>query len=217
MALIFRGQGRTIAMPLLVLSAIFANGSTMAQLYDQPQLIVDPGMHTAPIRAVGVDAAGRLAVSGSTDKTVRVWSLTDGKLQRTIHMPVGPGNIGKVYAVAMSPDSDLIAVGGWMKWTAGSPSDLIYLIDTRTGKIAKQISVPTNILSLAFSYDGRYLAAGSGSLHVYDRDRQWNEEFSDWSYDGLIYGLAFSFDGRLAVACWDGKIRLYDRLSLPPH
>ena len=83
MADIFRGQGCAIARLLAplpaLLVAILVNSAAMAQLSEQPMLVVDPGMHTAPIRAAAVDAAGRLAVTGSDDKTVRLWSLTDGK------------------------------------------------------------------------------------------------------------------------------------------
>src|ERR1700751_5352650 len=70
-------------------------------LFDRPVLVVDPGMHTAPIRRASADKDGRWAVTGSHDKTIRVWSLADGVLARTIRLPAGPDNVGKVYAVAI--------------------------------------------------------------------------------------------------------------------
>jgi WD40 repeat protein len=62
-------------------------------LYDRPVLAIDPGMHTAKIQAQAVDADGRYAVTGGDDRTVRVWSVADGKLLRTIWIPVGPENV----------------------------------------------------------------------------------------------------------------------------
>jgi hypothetical protein len=66
MAGIFRGQGRTIARALLpaLLFVVVASPAALAQLYEQPVLIVDPGMHTAEITDVGVDAAGPLKSGG---------------------------------------------------------------------------------------------------------------------------------------------------------
>jgi WD40 repeat protein len=225
MAGIFRGQGSAIARSLALLPAllfaVLANAPAMAQLSEQPMLVVEPGMHTAPIKSIDMDAAGRLAVTGSHDKTVRVWSLTDGKLLQTIRMPAGPGDTGKIYAVVMSPDGDLVAAGGW---TTDAGDESIYLFETRTGKMTARIaSLHATTDSLALSSDGRYLAAGLGArsgLRVYDRDRQWTEAFRDTDYGGSIYGATFAADGRLATASWDGKVRLYDhdfKLVVPPR
>jgi len=69
-------------------------------------------MHTANITHIGVDAAGRYLVTGSDDKTVRVWELATGRLLRTLRPPIGAGDEGKIYAVAISPDGRLVAAGG---------------------------------------------------------------------------------------------------------
>ena len=42
-----------------------------ADLYLQPVLAIDPGMHTAPIRSQAVDAGEHYAVTGGSDRAVR--------------------------------------------------------------------------------------------------------------------------------------------------
>ena len=145
-------------------------------LYDRPVLAIDPGMHTAEIRAQAVDAAGRFAVTGGDDRTVRIWSIADGKLLRTIWIPVGPQNVGDIYAVAISPDGSTIAAGGWTERSDGDHP--IYLFDRESGNLIRRIGgdLPDVTHFLTFSPDGRYLAAtlsaGNG-LRVFDRDKDW--------------------------------------------
>jgi hypothetical protein len=45
----------------------------------RPFLRIEIGMHTLPISSIGVDAACRLLATASDDKTVRLWSLPEGK------------------------------------------------------------------------------------------------------------------------------------------
>jgi WD domain, G-beta repeat len=77
-----------------------------------PILRIETGMHTAAIWRIAVDAQCSLAATGSTDKTVRLWSLPTGRLLRTQRLPIGGGDLGKVGAVAVSPDGKRGAAGG---------------------------------------------------------------------------------------------------------
>jgi len=151
-------------------------------------------------------------VTGSEDKTVRIWSLADGALARTIRLPAGPGDVGKAYAVAISHDGALIAAGGWTRTMTASDSEQIYLFERAGGKLVRRIDGLPNVVNhLTFSPDGRGLAAtlGSGGIRLYDRGRDWGEAARDEDYGDQSYGAAFAPDGRLATTAVDGKVRLY--------
>src|SRR5262245_6715272 len=104
MAWVREDRRRRIAAGLLtlvitVVPAAVAAADEPSGLYEQPVLVIDPGMHAGPLIRADIDERGDFAVTGSLDKTVRIWSLKPPKLLTTLRMPSGPGNIGKIYAV----------------------------------------------------------------------------------------------------------------------
>jgi WD40 repeat protein len=175
---------------------------------EQPYLAIDGGAHTAAVNSVAVDEASKLVASASDDRTVRIWSTSDGRLQRTFILPAGPLRTGAAYAVAFQPGFGLLAAGGFTAEAVGFP---IYLLKPADGSVAAVIKGVGNATTrLAFSADGRYLAAGTQGLHIFDRSVGWAEVFHDDTYGGVVYALQFSSQGNLLVATEDGQLRLYD-------
>ena len=138
--------------------------------------VLDTGGHTGIIWDMDVSADGRYLVSGSGDRSVRIWDLVQGRCERVIPMADVSGHQGKVFAVALSPDGKTLAVGGWMGKTADDAAmGRILLLDFPEGVFAGSVqgaSGPT--YALAFSPDGRFLAAGSGdgSVRIWDVRRR---------------------------------------------
>lgn len=176
----------------------------------RPFLRLESGGHTAVIRRIAVDAAGRYLVSASEDKTARVWDAATGELLQILRPPLDNGHEGKLYAVALSPDGATVALGGWTK--AGQSSHNIYLFDRTDGRLLHRLTgLPDTIHDLAFSHDGRYLAAaldGANGIRVYRSDT-WQEVFRDSDYGAASYSVEFAGDGRLLTTADDGYLRLY--------
>ena len=188
-------------------------------------LRLDPGMHTATIRRISVSADGHLLATASHDKTVKLWALPEGKLLRTLRPPIGPGDEGKVYAVALDPAGRWVAAGGWMK--TGGEGHFITLFDAATGAVRARLGpLPNVVRDLAVSPDGTRLAAGLGSngVRVWDVARTLRGdvglEFEDREFGDDVYGLAFGpagtpAAGRLAAKSYDGHAEPPQSLGLP--
>ena len=177
--------------------------------FDTPILQLETGMHTAVIRRISVDSANRYLVTASDDKTIRVWELSSGRHLKTLRPPIGFGNSGKIYAVAISPDGSSIACGGYT-----DEFNSIYIFYRETGRIVKRIQgLPIVVNHLVYSPDGRFLAvslSGKYGMRVYST-RDYSLVSEDTDYGFLSYGADFDRNGRLATTSDDGFIRLYDR------
>ncbi|HUD88585.1 MAG TPA: caspase family protein [Xanthobacteraceae bacterium] len=177
-----------------------------------PALRIETGMHVGPIFRLSVDQACRIAVTGSLDKTIRVWSLPDARLLRTLRVPIGPGNGGKIYAAAISPDARWIAAAGWdARWEAAHEMN-VYIFDAASGALVTRVGPMGGATNhLVFSPDGRWLAAMNstgGGMKVIDT-QTWRVIAKDDSYTRDSYGAAFGSDGRLYTVADDGKLRRY--------
>ncbi|MBI2751126.1 MAG: caspase family protein [Burkholderiales bacterium] len=179
---------------------------------EAPILRTSIGAHSAPIRAIDVDSKGRYAVTAAEDKTAGVWDLESGRLLQILRPPLGPGNDGKLFAAAITPDGNMVAVGGW------SADNDVYVFDRTSGALRHRITgLPDVVTQLAFSPDGRTLAVGlwsANGVRLFGSDSAWRnsrEIGSDNRYEGAVSGARFSGDGtRLAVASTDGLVRIYD-------
>lgn len=114
--------------------------------------------HTGMVDSVALSADGRYAVTGGSDRTVRVWDLSTGRLLRLLE-----GFGGTVRAVAFTPDGQNVVVAGddqsvWVReWSTGR---LEQTMESRGG--------PVN--SVALSPDGRRAVTGSsdGKIRVWE-------------------------------------------------
>lgn len=196
-----------LAFIVLFFSAAVYAGTPPAE----PILRIESGMHTAKIGRIAVDASNRFLVTASNDKTLRVWELSTGRLLKVLRPPIGEGNEGYIYTVAISPDGKTIACSGWtgMQWGG----IFIYFFDRATGELTGKVSnLPGTVNHITYSKDGKYLAAvfwkyGVNVIRVSDL----SVIKEDRDYADNAYWADFDRSGRLVTTSYDGYIRLYDR------
>jgi len=178
----------------------------------KPFITLNTDLHTSEIRDIAVNKAKEILVSVSYDKTLKIWDTQTLSLSHTIRFPVEPGNSGKLYSVAISPDGSEIACGAYGgNW---EKSDVIYILDVQNLTIKKVIrgleNIPTH---LNYSPDGKYLLAAIRNhceFAIFDT--------RDYSRINAFYGhykgashAAFSPDGQTIISVGtDSVLRLFD-------
>ena len=164
-----------------------------------PKIIQTPNV----VRSVAFSPDGHRIVSGSYDRTLRLWDAATGQ-------PIGPpltGHTDVVRSVAFSPDGRRIV--------SGSDDLTVRLWDADTGR---PIRPPLtghggHVTSVAFSPDGRRIVSGSDdrTVRLWDADtgRQIGAPLT--GHTNWVTSVAFSPDGgRVVSGSWDKTLRLWD-------
>ncbi len=156
--------------------------------------------HTAAVTSVAFSPDGESAVSGSEDKTVRLWDVANGKAVRTL-----AGHRAAVRGVAFSPDGRLVLSGG--------DDGFMRVWDVATGVETLDIDEHGwKVTCVDFSRDGRFMLCGSDDYHV----KLWETATGRLTHSFAGHGwrvttVAFSPDGERCLSAGDDdSIRLWD-------
>ncbi len=181
--------------------------------------------HTGPVTASTCSPDGRMAATGSQDKTIRLWSLPEGKL-----LAVLSGHEGTVTGLTVHPNGRLLVSCS----TDGSLR--VWDLTSKAGLLAGAITVESNssevrdlkagrVNSVAIAPNGAWLAAGcqDATVHAFslaaDNDRTRTALVLDDSaashrvlngHSGPVKCVTFSQAGELASSADDRTIRFWN-------
>jgi WD40 repeat protein len=153
--------------------------------------------HTDHVNAVAFSRDGKTVLSGSDDKTLKLWD-TSGKLLQTFS-----GHQGEVRAVAFSPNSKTVL--------SGSKDNTLKLWDTSGNLLHTFPGHRDAVWAVAFSRDGKTVLSGSndGKLKLWNTSGNLLHTFP--GHPKSVSAVAFSPDGKTVLSgSWDNTLKLWD-------
>jgi WD40 repeat protein/tRNA A-37 threonylcarbamoyl transferase component Bud32 len=215
------GVGAALLLVLLVwlVAGAFRGGGPQRQDTAQelparrPPLELDPDAptvairtfegHAAQVNSVALSADGRRALSGSADRTVRLW---DAKTGEQLHSFKANGGI---WSVALSPDGKYALAGEGEWWEGGewkkAPRYDVILWDLSTRNVTRPFTgykwdFKWAVLGVAFHPNGRQLLADTLGDGVWLAERDGSRPLRRVSTGGGSFSSGLlSADGRRAL------------------
>eukprot|EP00906_Rhabdomonas_costata_P038761 RCo054841 len=159
--------------------------------------------HTGWVFSVSISPDGNLLASGSWDKTIKLWNLESGKLERTL-----TGHTGWVRAVAISPNGSRLV--------SGSDDGTVKVWNLLTGKVVRTLTGhKSDVRAVVISPDANRLVSGSadGIIKIWNL-RSGRLERTLSGNAGDFIPLTISFNGtRLASGGRKGTIKVWNLVS----
>ncbi len=155
--------------------------------------------HASGVWAVAVTPDGKHALSGSHDRTLRLWEIETGKEVRKFE-----GHKSQVYCVALSKDGKRALSGGTDK--------VVRLWDVESGKELRKFEGHTFVVrGVAFTPDGTKAVSGCLDQTLKVWDVEGGKELKTVTLPAAVLGVAVAPDGKHALAgCEDGAVVLCD-------
>ncbi|KAG2057865.1 WD40 repeat-like protein [Suillus hirtellus] len=149
--------------------------------------------HTDLVYALCWSGDGKRVLSGSWDGTARVWDVESGEtvlMIKTGHQWVN--------AVIYSPHATRIATGGL-------DEDAVKIWDAKTGDLHNTLKHDYQVLSLAWTLDGKRLISGShGSIRIFDT-ATWQVAAVLDGHQYWVYSISLSINDRFFASASDDK------------
>jgi WD40 repeat protein/serine/threonine-protein kinase RIO1 len=168
--------------------------------------IAEASGHSDDIRAITFSPDGTLLLTGSVDRTARLWDAVTGE-----PFAVLDGHTNGVSAVVFSPDGKRIATA-----SSGSFDSTTRLWDVvRGGELNTLAGHTERLVAIRFTPDGGRVVTASADRTARIWDVPTAREVAVLAgHDGPLTGLVVSGDGgRLATSSSDGTARLWDAVS----
>ncbi len=179
-------------------------------VWDVPsrKLLATIPAHRDAVSCVAFLPNNKSLLTGSEDGTVKLWSTDDFTELRTIGV-----HAGAVRGVAVSPDGNRasVAYGDFFsRENPKRPAGGVTLWSTRNWRESFKLSLSEVAFSVAFSPDGKLLAAAGTGQMVRLLDACGRERAVLGGYVESLRSVCFSPNGKvLAAGGGDGKVKLW--------
>jgi Tol biopolymer transport system component len=195
--------GGAVAAVLLI-AAIFAfsggSGGSGARL-------LTLSGHSGAVTAVAFAPGGRTLVSGSTDKSLKIWDTGSGQILKTL-----TGDSDTVSSVAYLPNGKRIISGSYDRSVVIWDADTGEAIRTLRSEQTYSWEVPPAVWAVAVSPDGTRIVSGSADSNI----KVWSAATGELlrvlrAHNDAVTSIAYFPDGKLALSGGkDGAVKLWD-------
>lgn len=160
--------------------------------------------HVKEVESVALSPDETQILTGSEDKTAKLWKMRTGKLLTTFSLQ------GETWSVAFSPDGRRAAFA--------LLNNTVEIWDIVAHRLIQVLQGHTNwVVAVAFSRDGRRIVTGGrdSTARVWDVESG-RELLTLKGHQRQVIGVAFSPDGnQIATSSQDGTLRLWNAAPLP--